>query len=135
MTNINSGTMMMLGQYRFSINSAAYQSFTRSTEYRWEEQKRLGKDPAMQYVGPGTDTITLEGTIYPHFKGGVSQVDSMRSQASTGEPLMLISGNGKAFGRWCITSISDTQTTFMKNGAPRKVTFSLTLKKYGEDKR
>jgi phage protein U len=48
---------------------------------------------------------------------------------------MLISGNGKAFGRWCITSISDTQTTFMKNGAPRKVTFSLTLKKYGEDKR
>jgi phage protein U len=89
----------------------------------------------MQFVGPGTDTITLEGTIYPHFKGGVSQVDSMRSQASTGEPLMLISGNGKAFGRWCITSISDTQTTFIKNGAPRKVTFSLTLKKYGEDKR
>lgn len=67
MTNINSGTMMMLGQYRFSIDSAAYQTFTRSTEYRWEEQKRLGKDPAMQFVGPGTDTITLEGTIYPHF--------------------------------------------------------------------
>ena len=125
--------MMILGQYRFCIDSAAYQSFVHSTEYRWEEQKRLGADSAMQFVSNGTDTITLEGTIYPHFRGGVSQVESMRSQAAQGEPLMLISGNGTAFGRWCITAISENQTTFMKDGSPRKVTFTLTLKRYGED--
>ncbi len=135
MTNFNSSTMMMLGQYRFCINSAAYQTFTRSTEYNWEEQRRLGKDAAMQFVSNGSDTITLEGTIYPHFRGGVSQVDSMRSQAAQGTPLMLIGGNGTAYGRWCIVSISDTQTTFMKDGSPRKVTFNLKLKRYGEDNR
>ena len=135
MTNFNSSTMMMLGQYRFCINSAAYQTFTRSTEYNWEEQRRLGKDAAMQFVSNGSDTITLEGTIYPHFRGGVSQVDSMRSQAAQGTALMLIGGNGTAYGRWCIVSISDTQTTFMKDGSPRKVTFNLKLKRYGEDNR
>ena len=135
MTNFNSGIMMMLGQYRFCIDSAAYQTFTRSTEYHWEELKRIGKDAAMQFVDNGTDTITLEGTIYPHFRGGVSQVDSMRLQAAQGEPLMLVSGNGAAFGRWCIVSISETQTTFMSNGSPRKVTFNLKLKRYGEDNR
>lgn len=135
MTNFNSSTMMMLGQYRFCINSAAYQTFTRSTEYNWEEQRRLGKDAAMQFISNGSDTITLEGTIYPHFRGGVSQVDSMRSQAAQGTPLMLIGGNGTAYGRWCIVSISDTQTTFMKDGSPRKVTFNLKLKRYGEDNR
>ncbi|MBO4700986.1 MAG: phage tail protein, partial [Alphaproteobacteria bacterium] len=30
---------------------------------------------------------------------------------------------------------SETQTTFMSNGSPRKVTFNLKLKRYGEDNR
>ncbi len=137
MTNLNAvlgvNMMMILGNYRFSIDSAAYQTFARSTEYRWEELQRLGKESAMQFLGNGTDSITLEGTIYPQFKGGVQQIENMRSQAGQGVPLMLISGNGTAFGRWCITSVTEHQETFMKDGSPRKVTFSITLKKYGED--
>ena len=57
----------------------------------------------------------------------------MRAEAGLGIPLMLISGNGMAFGRWCITGISETQTVFLKDGTARKITFTLTLKKYGEE--
>lgn len=138
MINLNAmlgvNMMMILGAYRFCIGNAAYQSLARSTEYKWEEQKRLLGEPAMQYMGQGAETITLEGVIYPQFKGGLRQVVLMRAQAGLGIPLMLISGNGSAFGRWCIVSINETQTFFMKDGSPRKITFSLTLKKYGEEK-
>jgi phage protein U len=58
----------------------------------------------------------------------------MRAQAGLGIPLMLISGNGTAFGRWCITSITETESVFMSDGSPRKITFSLSLKRYGEEK-
>jgi phage protein U len=126
--------MMILGVYRFCIGNAAYQTLARTTEYRWEELSRLNADPAMQFVGAGMDTIKLDGTIYPHFKGGMRQVTLMRAEAGLGLPLMLISGNGSAFGRWCIADISETQTTFLADGTPRKITFSLTLKKYGEEK-
>lgn|SRR5574344_588156 len=126
--------MMILGAYRFCIDNAAYQSFVRSTEYKWEEQKRLQGDAAMQFVSNGSETITLEGVIYPQFKGGLKQVALMRAEAGLGIPLMLISGNGTAFGRWCITSINETHTVFLKDGSPRKITFSLTLKRYGEEK-
>jgi phage protein U len=125
--------MMILGNYRFSIDSAAYQTFARSSEYRWEELKRIGKESAMQFLGNGTDTITLEGTIYPLYRGGIGQIEHMRSEAGQGIPLMLISGNGTAFGRWCIVSVTEHQETFLKDGSPRKLTFSITLKKYGEE--
>ena len=136
--NLNSllgvNMMMLLGAYRFCISNAAYQSLARSTEYKWQEQARLLGEPAMQFVGAGAETITLEGEIYPQFKGGLRQVAAMRLQAGLGVPLMLISGNGTAFGRWCITAINETQTFFLKDGTARKIAFSLTLKKYGEEK-
>ncbi len=125
--------MMILGVYRFCIDNAAYQTLARTTEYNWAEQKRILGEPAMQFVGSGGDTIKLDGVIYPQFRGGLRQVALMRAQAGLGIPLMLISGNGMAFGRWCIVDIAETQTVFMADGTARKISFSLTLKKYGED--
>lgn len=126
--------MLILGAYRFCISNAAYEKLSRTSNYRWEEQSRIGNTPALQFVGIGTETVKLNGTIYPHFKGGLRQVTFMRAEAGLGVPLMLITGNGTAFGRWCITDIEETQTTFLKDGTPRKIDFSITLKKYGEEK-
>lgn len=125
--------MMMLGEYRFCINTAAYQTLTRTTEYNWESQKRLNSEPALQFMCAGSDSININGIIYPQFKGGLEQVSAMRGAAGSGKPLMLVSGNGEVFGRWCITNVSETQTGFYKNGIPQKISFALTLAKYGED--
>jgi phage protein U len=135
--NLNSALgvnmMMILGVYRFAISSAAFQNLKRQSEYNWAEINRIGTSPALQFSGFGVETIELDGVIYPHFKGGLRQVTLMRAEAGFGKPLFLISGNGNAFGRWCITQISENQSNFMKDGAPLKIEFSLSLKRYGED--
>ena len=135
--NLNSALginmMMILGVYRFAISSAAFQTLKRQSEYHWQEINRMGTNPALQFTGFGVETIDLEGVIYPHFKGGLRQVTLMRAEAGVGKPLMLISGNGSAFGRWCIVKISENQSYFMKDGAPLKIEFSISLKRYGED--
>ena len=97
--------MMILGAYRFAVKNSAYQTLKRQSEYKWQEVNRLGSNPALQFTGFGVETIDLEGIIYPHFKGGLKQITLMRSQAGLGKPLFLISGNGFAFGRWCISKI------------------------------
>lgn len=126
--------MMTLGSYRFSINTAAYQSKERTTTYRWGKQDRLDHDPVLQFVGPGDDTINLFGIIYPHYKGGLAQVATMRQEASKGEPLMLVQGNGTVLGHWVIASITETEDTFFKDGAPKKVEFSLQLRRFDRKK-
>ena len=126
-------TMMGLGSFRFAIDTAAYQTLARSDEYRWESQERLSRHPAMQFIGPGHTTLQLEGIVYPHWKGGLGQIDAMRRMAGTGTPLRLVSGYGRIFGLFVIMKVDETQTTFLSNGAPRKQEFTIELKSYGAD--
>ena len=125
--------MLALGPYRFQLNTAAYQSLQRSTLYRWPQQERLGREPASQYVGPGTDTMTLEGVIYTAFRGGLGQPEAMRELAASGSPHLLVDGQGVVHGKWTLTQVDETQSTFLAGGVPRKQTFTLTLQKYGKE--
>jgi len=129
MTNI----MMILGAFKFSINTAAYQTLTRNTLYRWQPQERFGLMPAQQFTGLGEDSITLQGELYPHYAGGLHQIDDMRQQAGLGKPLLLTDGNGFVKGKWVILSIDETGTVFLANGTPRKISFTLKITRYGED--
>lgn len=128
-----SSVMMGLGAFRFSISTAAYQELERTDEYRWQSQERIGREPAMQFLGKGQTTVRLSGTIYPHFKGGIRQMDNIRAQAGLGFPLFLASTYGRIFGQYCIMSVGEMQTIFLPNGAPRKLEFNVELKSYGAD--
>lgn len=128
-------TMLSLGGIRFSINAAAYQSFRRSTQYRWPLLNRFGQRPARQFVGLGDETINLQGVIYPAFRGGPSAVERMRDQAAKGKALAMVSSQGAVLGRWVILSAEETRTVFFPNGTPRKIEFTLSLAHYGTDQR
>ena len=125
--------MLALGPYRFSLNTSAYQSLKRSSEYRWPSIERIGKEPLLQAIGPGCDRIDLDGVIYPHFRGGLGQINAMRDSAEKQEPLMLINGQGNVLGRFVITQIEESQNTFLADGAPRKIEFRLSIERYGEE--
>lgn len=127
--------LMALGQYRFAVATASFETLSRSTSYNWSEQKRLRNTCAFQYQGRGSDEITLNGVVYPHFQGGVGQVAAMRKEAESGKPLSLMDGTGKSWGRWVIREIEETRTLHSREGIPRKVSFRLRLAWYGEEGR
>jgi phage protein U len=125
--------MMKLGAFNFSINTAAYQSFSRSASYRWQAQERYGRGPAQQFTGYGEESITLAGDIYPDYAGGLHQIDAMRTEAGKGKPLLLVDGRGYVWGKWVIQSIEEDQSTFLGNGVARKMSFTLKIARYGDD--
>lgn len=127
---------MALGTFRFSVNSAAYESLRHAVQYRWSTQDRLGRLPARQYTGPGTETISLVGVIYPYAAdqpAATLVLDQLRAQAGQGLPLLLTDGRGRVWGRWCVENIEETRSVFFADGSPRKIEFSLALAIYGED--
>lgn len=129
-----STVMMALGAFRFGVLGGSYQEATRKASYRWETQDRLGRAPAQQFLGPGTEDITLKGVIYPHYRGGLRQVEAMRAIASTGVPLMLVDGLGWVWQRWVITDVTEVKSVLFADGTPRKIEFSIVLRSYGEDR-
>lgn len=128
--------MAQLGSYQFSLETSAFQTLQRQTQYRWQAQPRIGRAPARQFLGAGDDTIELQGTIYPHFRGGLGQLALMRAAAQNGEPLPLtyaFETAGQYAGLWCIDSVSDNRSMFFRDGAARQIDFTLSLSAYGED--
>lgn len=122
--------MLQLGEYQFSIDTAAYQTLTRQSEYRWARQGRVGTHDALQFVGFGPDTIEIDGAIYPSFRGGLGQIDLLRAMAEQKRPYSLVSGAGKFMGLWVIESIGEGQTVFLPGGIPQKQEFRMRLGRY-----
>lgn len=124
--------MMQLGPFQFGLSTAAYQELKRSTEYKWAKQERFGQYAARQFTGPGDDSITLTGVIYPEFRGGTFQLDDMRETAAEGIPQMMVSGRGDIMGLWVIERVEESQTIFADQGVARRQEFSLQLCKYDD---
>jgi phage protein U len=119
--------------YYFNLDTAAFDELSRSTEFRWASQERLSRRPAQQAVGIGEEKITLKGTIYPGFKGGLKQLDTLRSIGAQLKPLTLTTGYGDVMGTWCLKSIAEEQGALMHGGIPRKQGFTLEFVRYGDD--
>lgn len=119
--------MMALGAFRFSLDTAAYQRLERETSYRWPQSERFGKLPLLQSTGPSSDSITLEGIIYPGFKGSATQLDLLRTQAGLGTKLTLVTGRGVYLGLWSVLSVREGQEYFFSDGVPRKLDFTVQL--------
>ena len=126
------GILILLGPFRFSLDTAVYDELTRSSQWDWREVDRVGAMPALQYTGPRNDSISMRGRIIPGYTGGVEQLAQMRILADLGWPLFLIDGRGRVHGNWVIESLSDTGTRHFQDGMPRLIEFDLGLKKYDD---
>lgn len=124
---ISSFVMMWLGPFRFGASGPSHQRATQSSAYRWEAVPLVGRRPALHYLGPAEEELTLDGTIHPHFRGGLRQIDGMRAQASLGLPMLMGDGLGFVLGHWVIIGVEDTKSVLMADGSPRQIDFSLKL--------
>lgn len=119
--------MLALGMFVFSMHTLAYQELQRQTDWRHASSNRVGASPARQFVGRGDDKITLPGVILPELAGDPISLDEIRSMANTGRAWPLVDGTGRMRGLYVIESLSETQTVFFADGAPRRIEFSLSL--------
>lgn len=126
--------MLSLGMFVFSLSTLAYQELQRQTNWRHASNSRVGAPPALQFVGRGEDTITLPGIILPELAGSILSLDALRLMANTGKAWPMVEGTGRIYGLWVIESLSETKTLFFRDGTPRRIEFTLTLKRTDDDR-
>ncbi|SDB18349.1 hypothetical protein SAMN03159382_01640 [Pseudomonas sp. NFACC23-1] len=119
--------------YYFNLDTAAFEELRRQTSFRWAGQERLTRSIAQQAVGQGEDKISLKGAIFPGFKGGLKQLDTLRTIGRRLQPVNLTTGYGEVLGTWCLLNIEEEQSNLLAGGIPRKQSFSLEFVSYGDD--
>jgi phage protein U len=126
-------TLMTLGLFVFELTSAPFETVSRQTDHRWAAKDRAGGPPAHQYLGPGADALTIDGVLMPELTGGVAQLSKLREMAAEGKAWILVSGDGHSQGKWFIASVTQKDSHHVANGQPRKIDFTLSLKRYWDD--
>ena len=125
--------MMALGIYVFGLYTVPYQQLQRQMSWRHPSTSRIGKRPARQFIGPGDDTITLSGVLYPEITGGKLSLSALKAMADEGMAWPLIEGTGIFYGLFIIEELSQTDSTFFPDGAPRKIEFSMKLTRVDDE--
>jgi uncharacterized protein len=137
--------MMALGDFRFSVSTAEYQSLTTSMSWRWAKKDRYQRKPGKQFHGPDSTTKTLDITVHPESRADVVLFDRLRAMGDAGEPLRLVSGgtalvggvlkqSGADLGLWVMDSLNVADEAFMRDGTPLVRKGSLSISEYGDDK-
>lgn len=125
--------MMALGLFVFSLHTVPYQQLQRQMSWRHPSVSRVGRRPARQFTGPGDDVITLSGVLYPELTGGKISLAALQSMAAEGKAWPLIEGTGIYYGLFVIEDISQTDSLFFADGAPRKIEFSMKLTRVDDE--
>ena len=125
--------LFQLGSFQFDLPNGVPQTLDRTAEYRWELQDRLLRDSAAQFLGPGSQQITLDGVLFPGFSGRQTTMETLRELAAKGEPQMLTDGLGRVYGKWAIRSVQEGLGTFAPGGGARQISFNVSLVRYVED--
>lgn len=126
--------MMGLGQFVFALDTLGYQDLQRQTQWRHPSNSRVGARAARQYIGPGDDTITLQGLLLPGLAGDIGSLDELREMGDTGASWPLVEGTGRVYGMFVIEALNEGQTFQFADGAPRRIEFTLTLQRVDDDR-
>ena len=125
--------MMTLGFFVFGLYTVPYKQLQRQSGWRHPSASRVGRRAGRQFLGPGDETITLSGVLYPALTGGKISLNALRAMADEGRAWPLIEGTGIFYGLFVIEELSETDSIFFGDGAPRKIEFSMKLTRVDDE--
>ena len=114
------------GGVQFTVDTLAIDGIDRDTEFRLSQQDRLGDSTNWQFIGPGTQKITIKGEANHLIGGSMFQTDKLISIGSLGKPKNLVIGP-KNVGKFLLQSIKDGFGNIVDDGRAITNKFTLTL--------
>lgn len=127
---MSTDNLLSIGMFIFGTDTISYQELERRTEWRWAGTPRYGARDALQFTGPGDDTITLNGVLVPEVAGRYSDLERLREMADSGQVQDITLGDGYVLGQYVIMAIDHREQNIMKGGRARKYDFAVDLKRY-----
>jgi phage protein U len=138
---------MALGDHVFYMpypdqDTPSFDTIAFDSNFTWIAQNRLSREPAMQFSGPGEESINISGRLFPNHFGGIPTLNAMRDSGRAGKLMQLIrfyplldpaGMGGSVIGLFGIRRIKVDERKIGSNGVAHQLDFSMELIAYGED--
>lgn len=124
--------LLAIGMFVFGVDGPTYQELERRTDWRWASTPRFMARDALQFTGPGQDTITLNGVLVPEVAGGYSDLERLREMGDSGETQQLVLGDGTVLGQFVIAAVDHREQNIIRGGRARRYDFAVDLRRHQE---
>ena len=122
---------MALGPFMFRAHGFGYNGLGRKLDTTWADIETAGRLNALQWTGPRSEVVTINGVLFPQEFGGIGTLEGARLAAKSGLPLMLVSLGGKVFGSHAIQKIDEDRGFHDRYGTPGRNAYTIEVKRVG----
>lgn len=123
-----------LGPYAFAAHGFSLNTIERTLSTPWQAMKVPGGLDRLQWTGGESDTVKIDGVLFPAEFGGTASLAGIRNAAMEGAPLHLIQMAGANLANilslFVIEGVQDGQSYILPNGVALRDTYSISLRRY-----
>lgn len=94
-------------------------------EHDFASKPVLGREPPLEDVGEGQNTLTLSGTLFPRKIGGLTEYAILDQHRYNGTPVFILRGDLFPLGWYRITSASREDRLLDRSGIGRVIAVNL----------
>ena len=102
---------------------------TRVQAAEWADKPVAGREPPLEYVGPGATEFLLSGELFPHALGGLTEWAILGAMLDSGRPQFLMRGDGLPLGWVAVTEAREEATRLGPDGVGRRLRVSITCRR------
>ena len=120
-------TLFQLGAVQFSVMPVNVAELEREAGSDFAAKDIVGAERPREFTGVADHKVKMKGVLFPHKFGGLPGLSVLQAMAQSGDPQMLIRGDGAVFGWFVIEKVSDTHTFIDAAGVGRMIEFEIEM--------
>lgn len=106
--------------------------YDRTTAQDFARKDVVGARKPFEAVGPGDDTLTINGAVFPDHLGGRTAPGLLRAMADEQAPQLILWGDGSLAGWWVVTEVRERGSYLAADGHARMVEMTVTCQRCGQ---
>jgi phage protein U len=119
--------LMSLGLFVFSLPTIVFTELSHNLAVRFAKNERFGGADAVQFIGPGDETITLTGVTALGINDADTAFGELETMMASGRAWPLVDGQGKVWGDYIILGLDRQGSLFKRGGVPTKTGWTINL--------
>lgn len=100
---------------------------SRNSKTDFVQKPIAGAQKPLEFVGEGTMTMTLSGSLFPKVIGGKSELGLLELMRMSAVPQFLIRGDGVPLGWFHITNVKVSEKNLDTDGVGQVIDVSISL--------
>ena len=121
--------LYQLGAFTFDVFPVNVHEVERQMGANYAAKDIMGAMRPREFTGEADDRVKLSGRLFPQRLGGTSGIGALQALTRTGEPQLLIRGDGEVLGWYLIEQVTDKHTFLDVAGVGRMIELDLELVK------